>query len=843
MKKKQRKNTHISYPLGIALILSVVITSGYADLRYSNGYFYHDDGIPVYLHGAGTSFILLDPNISIEKHNAWYDSLGANANRVKGFHRKDKYGLAPWVTVKPWKAPHEMYDLLRFNPSYLARLNEYAIDMHSRNNYFIFQFFDGELLSKDNLSQHPFNKSNNINEISIQGDPNKGFYDIANQSLLRYQKHYLQEIVKTLAPYGNVIFELSTNYSGDIEWQRFMCQFLHDLGEKYNTKVLIINDIPLEMIESSCEDLDGFDIHRMANGLTPEEFSELAVKMWEYQKPIFNSYALLGSGGKFANKNENERLILTNWLHQVHGVQFGGAGPAMPDWRKPVYNYKPFRFFHLCVDRHPFWTFEPHHELASDGWCIAHPGYEYITLSINAPEVTLDFYHASEHLGYKMYNPITLESDGLSIRESTPVPDRKTFPNKVGGGPMVIINVDGIAKKIIGHQNNDIHIAWQANRTIYHKMKRREKWHATEIVSNPSALFTKHVEIDIDDDRNVYVAFGGPPPWKKGSELLDYRSQWRKFNGQSWGPVELLNDGPWPAGCFADLVVDHTGRIHYIYSERDKLEERFKAEAKAVIVEPDGTRNGPTALFREGSKDLHFQVEVDSKNRVYAMNGWRFKCRIKVWFQDQWGPEIDFPGLYDRQNFWGWHARVGKDDLIYVVGSSGGRKPPEGPDFDSHEVWGNINFTRPLLMWILKPTDNPYQPELGEPVYFGYGSFAKMCINPATGYPVVVYSRKGDLFYREWSGEFFEPEYEIPTPGIHVIGFDDVLFPRAGNAIAIDYNGNWHVAFAGVETLYYLMRKCGENNWSDTQIIHAEHGLCRIEIRAIPPKEFAKRRW
>ena len=485
---------------------SLIWIHAYAKIQNGSGHYFYDDSLPVYLHGAGNGFILLDSTSSIETHNFWYTSKGANANRVKGFQGINKEGVAPWICTESSKNGKKRYDLLKFNPAYWARLVEYARDMKNRHGYFIFQFFDGELLTKGNWPHHPFNGANNVNWIDVKGDPLCGFYDTKNKGLLRVQKLYMEEIVKILTPFGNVVFELSTNYSGDLEWQREISNFLHELGLKYGSPVPVINDIPEEFMEASTNDLDGFDIHQIAQGMTPEEFSAFISRIWKFNKPVLNSYAVLGQGGSFQGKDWMERLILTLWLHRVHGVQFGGVGPK-PSSLMHIqdFNFDAFRAFHLAIQNLAFWSMEPHHELTSAGWCIAAPGHEYLTLVIDeVPDITLDFSAVNQQLGYLMMNPITLKSDAKMVRESTPVSDKHTFPNIVSG-PMVLVNADGIARHPNEKVTNDIHIAWQANRKIYHKMKRLGEWCATDVISPSDVVLCKHVQMDIDDDRNIYI--------------------------------------------------------------------------------------------------------------------------------------------------------------------------------------------------------------------------------------------------------------------------------------------------------------------------------------------------
>ena len=69
-----QKNEKYGRAIVLLMVFSwiMVWTHAYAKLHNVGGHYFYDDTIPIYLHGAGNGFILLDSQCAIKAHDLWY---------------------------------------------------------------------------------------------------------------------------------------------------------------------------------------------------------------------------------------------------------------------------------------------------------------------------------------------------------------------------------------------------------------------------------------------------------------------------------------------------------------------------------------------------------------------------------------------------------------------------------------------------------------------------------------------------------------------------------------------------------------------------------------------------
>jgi hypothetical protein len=135
-------------------------------------------------------------------------------------------------------------DLTKFNPVYMERLRERAIEAGNRGMYVCVQLFQGWQITQKGYTAgapgtyHPFNAANNIN--SIDGDTdNDGQVgetrDISWTAVYDLQKAYVRAVIDAVNDLDHVIYEISNeedevdNAAGHtkVEWQHALIDYIH----------------------------------------------------------------------------------------------------------------------------------------------------------------------------------------------------------------------------------------------------------------------------------------------------------------------------------------------------------------------------------------------------------------------------------------------------------------------------------------------------------------------------------------------------------------------------------------------------------------------------------------
>jgi len=130
-------------------------------------------------------------------------------------------------------------DLTSFNQNYWSDLKGLLADANEKRIYVQISLFDAcslEAHPQLRWTQHPFNKSNNINgvfDFGVSADNENDFYDLNNPVLLQYQELYVRKLVNETRSYENVIYEIINE--GDVkgDWINYWVNFIDKEFNKY----------------------------------------------------------------------------------------------------------------------------------------------------------------------------------------------------------------------------------------------------------------------------------------------------------------------------------------------------------------------------------------------------------------------------------------------------------------------------------------------------------------------------------------------------------------------------------------------------------------------------------
>ncbi len=130
----------------------------------------------------------------------------------------------PWMRTGPGVANDgkPKFDLTRMNSVYFDRLRERIVAAKARDMYVSVMLFEGwEVQFLDAWTYHPFNASNNVNQI--EGDANHDGRGIEYNTLvpspmgervLAAQESYVRKVVDTVNDLDSVLYEIRNEAGG-----------------------------------------------------------------------------------------------------------------------------------------------------------------------------------------------------------------------------------------------------------------------------------------------------------------------------------------------------------------------------------------------------------------------------------------------------------------------------------------------------------------------------------------------------------------------------------------------------------------------------------------------------
>lgn len=240
-----------------------------------NPFYFSWKGKPVFLLGAANFHswtpISRPDNVDIKKQmDRLADAIDEiNSPHVLGFVRCLPYdpanhmhdGNVPTV-LQPWqKLADGRYDLSRINPSWKERLHQYLKLALEQNIIVSLEVWDDWSVTRGPGGQydpgpegawnaHPFNPKNNVNyddavlpdTTSACGAP---FYstipsDENNQTVLKLQQNYVNQLMTIADDYPNVIINISNESRANLKWSQYWATYIRKkLPEEY-----MIGDMP-----------------------------------------------------------------------------------------------------------------------------------------------------------------------------------------------------------------------------------------------------------------------------------------------------------------------------------------------------------------------------------------------------------------------------------------------------------------------------------------------------------------------------------------------------------------------------------------------------------------------
>jgi len=389
-------------------------------------YFADADGTAVYLTGSHVWLSLEDLGSADPPQAFDYDAyLDLMESHHHNFMRMWRWELArytydgedtfagphPWMRSGPGDAldGRPRFDLTRFDEAYFQRLRQRVETAGKRGIYVSIMLFEGHGLHASLepwcRDGHPFCRHNNIN--GLDGDPDDtgrvlDTHTLKLPEITVVQEEYVRRLVDAVGDLDNVLYEISNETGAySTAWQYHLVDFIHDL-EASRTR-----QHPVGMTFQFCSADTG------SNQALFEGPAD-----WVSPNPE-------GGYRDDPPAADGSKVILTDTDH-LWGL---GCAPGWV-WKSFTRGLNPLLMDPVTpfpgIDSHPQWgdinradhpLWEPHRvqmgaaaryagrldlnrttprgELATTGYCLAHPGVAYLAYSPNGGDIGLDLADAS----------------------------------------------------------------------------------------------------------------------------------------------------------------------------------------------------------------------------------------------------------------------------------------------------------------------------------------------------------------------------------------------------------------------------------------------------------------
>ncbi|MEZ4867886.1 MAG: DUF6298 domain-containing protein [Caldilineaceae bacterium] len=438
----QTRQTDQSTPMSTPNAAAVQVINGPLHVATTNPRYFADaDGNIVYLTGSHTWSNFQDNGGSdpppVFDYTTYLDFLETNNHN---FFRLWTWEESRWTTETGdddyWFNPGPPYlrtgpgmavdgkpkfDLSQFDQSYFDRMRARVIEAQARGFYVAIVLFNGWSVSASKgwfdannpWQGHPFNPTNNINDIN--GDPNgdnsgEEIHTLAIPAITALQEDYVRKVVDTVNDLDNVLYEISNeSNNGSEAWQYHMIDLIHSYEATKAEQHPV--GMTVEWPDGDNEALYASP----ADWISPNgeiSFPEVADGRKVILLDTDHLCGVCGDRGwvwKAFTRGHNP-IFMDGYDGAGYGV--GGAGFNFDDgvW---VTLRRNLGYSRAYANRMDLAAMTPHGELASSGYCLASPTAhypEYLVYLPNSGTVTVDLSDSTGEFTVEWFDPKTGET-------------------------------------------------------------------------------------------------------------------------------------------------------------------------------------------------------------------------------------------------------------------------------------------------------------------------------------------------------------------------------------------------------------------------------------------------
>ena len=280
------------------------------------------------------------------------------------------------------------FDLTKFDPAYFDLLHSRVKAAHERGIYVSVMLFQGWSVERKGQvgnpwRGHPFNGANNINGIDgdLNGDGQGSEIHTlqAPERILDLQRAYLRQVIDTVNHLDNVLYEIGNEmHAGSVAWQYRVIEFIREYQKtkpKQHPIGMTGAPIPNKALFESPADWisptggDGYNadpppadgrkiIISDVDHVWPENYRQWVWK--SFTRGLHTAFMDLYGATRIGDKDVKTFTFVGDWVSQHDTVR------------------KNMGYTRRFADRMNLAVMTPRGDLSSTGYCLAHPGKEYL---------------------------------------------------------------------------------------------------------------------------------------------------------------------------------------------------------------------------------------------------------------------------------------------------------------------------------------------------------------------------------------------------------------------------------------------------------------------------------
>jgi hypothetical protein len=337
------------------------------------------------------------------------------------------------------------FDVTRFNQTYFDRMRTRVKAAGASGIYVSVMLFQGfSIEGKGNVGGdpwqgHPFNARNNVNGI----DGGAGTRTLTDPALTAHQEAYVRKVIDTVNDLDNVLYEITNEDAGgaaNTAWQAHMIEFI----QRYEGTQP--KQHPVGLTRQYPEGSDSVLFESPADWISPGAKLLTADGGKVVLNDTDHSYFWTGlkADGLAAQRawvwenftRGSQCLFMDPYLDPSHdpgrnSPVSGGPDPYWDTIRQAMGRTRTY------AERMELAAMAPQDGLASTGFCLAHPGKEYLVYLPEGGDVTVDLSASTGSFGIEWMHP---EEGSITRGETTTGGAKRVFTAPFSGDAVLYIS-------------------------------------------------------------------------------------------------------------------------------------------------------------------------------------------------------------------------------------------------------------------------------------------------------------------------------------------------------------------------------------------------------------------
>lgn len=309
------------------------------------------------------------------------------------------------------------FDLNQFDEAFFRRMQKRCEDLQQTGVYVsvmlfeVYGFLGGEKVGDPPQTLwdgNVFNKANNINGIDVDYDGNgKGieFFYTDDKRVLRLQKDYVKKVIDTLNHLDNVFYEIANELYAP-QWQYGMIEFVKRYEKTKPKQHLVLMSAGGRTRTGSWKQMGmnpvvngPADCFAAAGSWQSQRFKKKDPPANDSDKPGIVDMDHVSAG---SNDIGYVWSALTRGYHfNLYDKPFENPDAEGPEWRRIRRNVGKAVEYSGKMD---LANVHPRGDLASTGFCLAKPGYQYVVYQPGEGKITVLGLRAESSYHYELYD-------------------------------------------------------------------------------------------------------------------------------------------------------------------------------------------------------------------------------------------------------------------------------------------------------------------------------------------------------------------------------------------------------------------------------------------------------